>query len=106
MAYGVFIVPSDSPAVGAGRRSVAFGLVLSLHALAFVLMLANIHVGAVGTSRYFAPKTLVRHARLFPLKGGALPLNIEEAFYAWIPEPWEGFERQVPVNRFIFLDAS
>ena len=47
MVYGAFNISSDPAAVGGIRRSVAFWLVLSLHAVALVLMLAT-EAGALG----------------------------------------------------------
>jgi hypothetical protein len=53
MAYGVFNISSDAAAVGGIRRSVTFWLVLSLHALALVLMLAT-ETGTLGMAVFLS----------------------------------------------------
>ena len=53
MACGAFNISSDAADVGATRRSVAFWLVLSLHALALVLMLVT-EAGALGMAVFLS----------------------------------------------------
>jgi hypothetical protein len=53
MAYGAFNISSAPAAVGGIRRSVAFWLVLSLHALALILMLAT-EAGALGMAVFLS----------------------------------------------------
>ena len=47
----------------------------------------------------------VKRVRLGAAKCREIIVNIEEALFAWIPEPGETEERKVPVNRVVFVDA-
>jgi hypothetical protein len=50
--------------------------------------------------------TSALRARLGPARCSEIVHTIEDGLFAWIPEPYEERQRQVPVNRVVFLDAE